>query len=58
MIDGFTREELLLMTANQMTTIHHLQSIIEEALQAIDNGAPDLAWRKLLLARERFNGED
>lgn len=58
MVDGFTREELLLMVANQMQTIHHLRSIIEESLQAIDNEAPDLAWRKLLQARERFDEAD
>lgn len=55
MVDGFTREELLLMVANQMQTIHQLRSIIEESLTAIDNEAPDLAWRKLLQARERFD---
>ncbi len=58
MVDGFTRKELLQMVANQSQTIHQLRTIIEESLNAIDNESPDLAWRKLLLARERFNGED
>lgn len=49
-----TREELLEMVARQASTIHFLRMQIEEALTAIDNEAPDLAWRKLLLARETF----
>jgi hypothetical protein len=46
--------ELLQMVARQMETIHFLRTQITEALQAIDNEAPDLAWRKLILAKERF----
>lgn len=54
MTDGLTREELLQMVANQMDTIHFLHTQITEALQSIDNGAPDLAWRKLILARDKL----
>ncbi len=54
MTDELTREELLQMVAAQMRTIHEMQTQITEALQAIDNGCPDLAWRKLLLVQERF----
>jgi hypothetical protein len=54
MNDKLTREELLQMVAKQMETIHFLQTQITEALQSIDNQAPDLAWRKLILARDHF----
>lgn len=54
MTEQLTREELLQMVASQMRTIHEMQTQITEALQAIDNGCPDLAWRKLLLVQERF----
>jgi len=54
MTDEQTKEELLQMVARQMETIHFLRTQIIEALQAIDNEAPDLAWRKLILAKERF----
>ncbi len=54
MNDELTREELLQMVARQMETILYLQTQITEALQAIDNQAPDLAWRKLLAVKERF----
>jgi uncharacterized membrane protein len=55
MIDGFTRAELMDMVVRQMGTIHYLQTQIDEALNAITNEAPDLAWRKLLDAQERFH---
>lgn len=48
------KTELIEMVAKQMETIHFLRTQIIEALQCIDNGAPDLGWRKLLLAKERF----
>ena len=54
MIEQLTREELLQMVAKQMETIHYLQTQIDEALIAINNECPDLAWRKLLLVQERF----
>lgn len=54
MTEQLTREELLQMVAAQMRTIHYLHTQIEEALAAIDNEAPDLAWRKLLAVREQF----
>ena len=54
MTNELTSEELLQMVASQMRTIHEMQTQITEALQAIDNGCPDLAWRKLLLVQERF----
>jgi hypothetical protein len=54
MTDELTRKELLQMVARQMETIHFLKTQITEALQAIDNQAPDLAWRKLLAVKERF----
>lgn len=54
MTDELTKEELLHMVAKQMETILFLQTQITEALQAIDNQAPDLAWRKLILAKEGF----
>lgn len=53
-----TREELLEMVAKQSSTIHFLRMQIEEALTAIDNEAPDLAWRKLLNVRESFRHEE
>lgn len=53
-----TREELLEMVAKQSSTIHFLRMQIEEALTAIDNEAPDLAWRKLLNVKESFRHEE
>lgn len=52
--DELTKAELLEMVARQMETILFLQTQITEALQSIDNQAPDLAWRKLILARDHF----
>ena len=54
MNEELTKAELLDMIAKQMETIHWLQTNISEALQAINNEAPDLALRKLLLVQERF----
>ena len=58
MTENLTREDLLVMVANQMQTIYQLHSAIGEALQAIDSEMPDLAWRRLLQARERFRNEE
>jgi hypothetical protein len=52
--EDLEKQELLEMVANQAGTIHFLQTQITEALQSIDNQAPDLAWRKLLAVKERF----
>ncbi len=52
--DELTKAELLQVVVQQMETILFLQTQITEALQSIDNQAPDLAWRKLILAQERF----
>ena len=54
MNDELTKAELLQVVVQQMETILFLQTQITEALQSIDNQAPDLAWRKLILAQERF----
>lgn len=58
MTENLTREDLLLMVAKQMETIHQLHGAIGEALQAIDSEMPDLAWRRLLQARDTFQRED
>ena len=58
MTENLTREDLLLMVAKPMETIHQLHAAIGEALQAIDGEMPDLAWRRLLQARDTFQGED
>lgn len=58
MVKELSREELLEMVAKQMETIHSLHGAIGEALQAIDSEMPDLAWRRLLQARDTFQGED
>lgn len=52
--EDLEKQELLEMVARQMETILFLQTQITEALQSIDNQAPDLAWRKLILARDHF----
>lgn len=55
MIDGFTRNELLAMVAKQMATIHMQREAVEQALNAFNNGAPDLGWNKLLELQQTFN---
>lgn len=52
--EDLEKAELIEMVAKQAVTIHYLRTQITEALQSIDNQAPDLAWRKLILARDHF----
>ena len=58
MNEELTKAELLGMVAKQMETIYYLQTVITESLAAIDNGLPDLGWRKLLAAKERIQCSD
>ena len=55
MIDGFSRDELLAMVAKQMTTIHMQREAVTQALNAFNNGFPDVGWNKLLELQETFD---
>lgn len=57
MTDGFTREELLTMVANQMTTIHMQREAVTQALNAFNNGFPDVGWNKLLELQSTFDDQ-